>query len=306
VQVFVVFFLKDQKYNQIDLIRGMTSGDAEYEVSFDNKADFNKFVRNIPVLSAIIVYKPRSVYELAKLTKIDVSNLNKTIQLKALETPEYFTGEKYFILGRINEVLQNHGEATEQYLIASQEFKKQGFAKKQMKASLNKIICEEYISNSVDFNEYSELLRSVVKIRDRSSIGIILNNIAFKLMFLGAYKTANKLLTKSLRFLMSESISINYQIAELNLAHLHRLMGHLIQSGEVAKRLIGSSFPEISVAAQLLVQMDVDSSKLTEGWRWRLERKLSSLEELTDFEDRLIGCLALRSKSKSEIIHALW
>jgi predicted transcriptional regulator len=55
-------------------------GETEYEVSFDNKADFNRFVRNIPILSAIIVFKPRSVYELAKVTGLDVSNLNKTIQ----------------------------------------------------------------------------------------------------------------------------------------------------------------------------------------------------------------------------------
>ncbi|MFN7903891.1 MAG: hypothetical protein ACK5P5_01785 [Pseudobdellovibrionaceae bacterium] len=59
---------------------GKFNGETEYEVSFDNKADFNKFVRNIPVLSAIIVFKPRSVYELAKLTDADVSNLNKIIQ----------------------------------------------------------------------------------------------------------------------------------------------------------------------------------------------------------------------------------
>lgn len=62
------------------VLSGKTKGDVEYEVSFDNKTDFNRFVRNIPVLSAIIVYKPRSVYELAKLTKLDVSNLNKIIQ----------------------------------------------------------------------------------------------------------------------------------------------------------------------------------------------------------------------------------
>ncbi len=48
--------------------RGNFKGEAEFEVSFDNKADFNKFVRNIPLLSAIIVFKPRSIYELAKLT----------------------------------------------------------------------------------------------------------------------------------------------------------------------------------------------------------------------------------------------
>ena len=60
--------------------RGSFKGETRYEVSFDNKADFNRFVRNIPVLSAIIIFKPRSVYELAKLMDSDVSNLNKVIQ----------------------------------------------------------------------------------------------------------------------------------------------------------------------------------------------------------------------------------
>ncbi|MBI4374639.1 MAG: hypothetical protein HY542_07155, partial [Deltaproteobacteria bacterium] len=41
---------------------------------------FNRFVRNIPILSAIIALRPRSVYELAKFTETDVSNLNKVIQ----------------------------------------------------------------------------------------------------------------------------------------------------------------------------------------------------------------------------------
>ena len=60
--------------------KGTFRGEPETEVSFDNKADFNRFVRNIPVLSAIMVFKPRSVYELAKVTGLDVSNLNKIIQ----------------------------------------------------------------------------------------------------------------------------------------------------------------------------------------------------------------------------------
>ena len=59
---------------------GKFKGPADYVVSFDNKADFNRFVRNIPVLSAIMIYKPRSVYELGKLTGSDISNLNKVIQ----------------------------------------------------------------------------------------------------------------------------------------------------------------------------------------------------------------------------------
>jgi len=60
--------------------KGKFDGEPIYEISFDNKADFNRFVRNIPVLSAIIVFKPRSIYELAKLTETDVSNLSKVIQ----------------------------------------------------------------------------------------------------------------------------------------------------------------------------------------------------------------------------------
>jgi len=71
---------KDFKLAANKVRRGTFKGETEHEVSFDNKADFNRFVRNIPILSAILAFKPRSVYELAKLTGTDVSNLNKTIQ----------------------------------------------------------------------------------------------------------------------------------------------------------------------------------------------------------------------------------
>lgn len=53
--------------------------EPHYEISFDNRKDFEKFVKNIPILSAIIEFKPKSVYELAKVTDTDVSNLNKII-----------------------------------------------------------------------------------------------------------------------------------------------------------------------------------------------------------------------------------
>ncbi|MGE4231723.1 MAG: hypothetical protein AB7F43_00180 [Bacteriovoracia bacterium] len=50
-----------------------------FEISFDNRKDFEKFVRHISILSTILALKPRSVYELAKLSDMDVSNLNKII-----------------------------------------------------------------------------------------------------------------------------------------------------------------------------------------------------------------------------------
>ena len=50
-----------------------------YEISFDNKKDFDRFVRHIFILSNILAFKPKSIYELAKLSAMDVSNLNKVL-----------------------------------------------------------------------------------------------------------------------------------------------------------------------------------------------------------------------------------
>jgi predicted transcriptional regulator len=52
---------------------------THYEVSFEKKKDFNKFVKNIGLLTLIHSLKPKSVYELAKAADMDVSNLNKII-----------------------------------------------------------------------------------------------------------------------------------------------------------------------------------------------------------------------------------
>jgi predicted transcriptional regulator len=52
---------------------------THFEISFDNKKNFDRFVKNIGILSLISKLKPNSVYELAKLADMDVSNLNKII-----------------------------------------------------------------------------------------------------------------------------------------------------------------------------------------------------------------------------------
>ncbi len=53
--------------------------DDHYEISFDNKKDFDRFAKNLSILSAILTHKPKSVYELSKIIDMDVSNLNKLI-----------------------------------------------------------------------------------------------------------------------------------------------------------------------------------------------------------------------------------
>ena len=50
-----------------------------FEISFDNRKDFDRFVTNIHILQLIKTLRPSSVYELAKRINMDVSNLNKII-----------------------------------------------------------------------------------------------------------------------------------------------------------------------------------------------------------------------------------
>lgn len=60
-------------------VRDRRTRGTHTEISFDNKKDFDRFIRNLGVLSQILTFKPKSVYELAKITRMDVSNLNKII-----------------------------------------------------------------------------------------------------------------------------------------------------------------------------------------------------------------------------------
>ena len=70
--------LKDFKAAYLQAKKRTAKG-PHYEISFDNRRDFDLFARNIHVLSKVLAFKPKSVYELAKLCGIDTSNLNKII-----------------------------------------------------------------------------------------------------------------------------------------------------------------------------------------------------------------------------------
>lgn len=59
--------------------QGKHRAQPHYEVSFDNRKDFERFVRNMSILVSIQQMKPSSVYELAKMIDKDQSSLNKLI-----------------------------------------------------------------------------------------------------------------------------------------------------------------------------------------------------------------------------------
>lgn len=70
--------LEDFK-NALKAARKGKVSSEHYEIAFDNKKDFSKFIKNIDLLMTIQSLKPASIYELAKLLGKDQSNINKTI-----------------------------------------------------------------------------------------------------------------------------------------------------------------------------------------------------------------------------------
>ena len=68
-------------------------------ITFTNPKDFDKFLRHLKILRIIKFLKPDSVYELAKVMQVDVSNLNKSIQF--LEKFEIIKIKKVRKNGRI-------------------------------------------------------------------------------------------------------------------------------------------------------------------------------------------------------------
>jgi predicted transcriptional regulator len=65
--------------NTLNLAQKNKHNKNDLEISFGNKKDFDRFVKNIGILAAITIHKPKSVYELAKILKLDISNLSKLI-----------------------------------------------------------------------------------------------------------------------------------------------------------------------------------------------------------------------------------
>ena len=68
--------LKDFERSLAEARKGKRS-QPHFEVSFDNRRDFEKFLRNINILISIQQLRPSSVNELARLIEKDQSTLNK-------------------------------------------------------------------------------------------------------------------------------------------------------------------------------------------------------------------------------------
>ena len=58
--------------------RKFTQG-THFEISFEDQREFNKFLKNITILMLILSHSPDSIYELAKMARMDISNLRRIV-----------------------------------------------------------------------------------------------------------------------------------------------------------------------------------------------------------------------------------
>ena len=49
--------------------------DPHFEISFDDKKSFEKFAKNIHILSSILIFKPKSVYEPVSYTHLTLPTI---------------------------------------------------------------------------------------------------------------------------------------------------------------------------------------------------------------------------------------
>jgi len=84
--------LKEAKSAFKDVKKNKKKATFHFEISFTDLKEFKKFMNNLDVLSAIQVFKPKSIYELASYMNKDVGNLNRIINfyesVGALKTKE--------------------------------------------------------------------------------------------------------------------------------------------------------------------------------------------------------------------------
>ena len=72
-------FFDEIKETMKHLKKGVAPKTTHFEISFENIKDLNKFIKNLPVLMAILNQSPKTIYELAKILDRDVSNIRKII-----------------------------------------------------------------------------------------------------------------------------------------------------------------------------------------------------------------------------------
>ncbi|MEI8348310.1 MAG: hypothetical protein WCG27_12645 [Pseudomonadota bacterium] len=59
---------------------GKAPKEPHFEISFQDKKDYDRFVKNIYILMLILKFKPKSIYELARVAQMDLSNIKKIIK----------------------------------------------------------------------------------------------------------------------------------------------------------------------------------------------------------------------------------
>ncbi|MGB0452478.1 MAG: hypothetical protein ACPGJV_02095 [Bacteriovoracaceae bacterium] len=71
--------LSDAKKAFKDVKKNKKKAGSHYEIAFTDMKEFRKFINHIDVLTAIQMFRPNSIYELANIMDKDTANLNRII-----------------------------------------------------------------------------------------------------------------------------------------------------------------------------------------------------------------------------------
>lgn len=84
--------LKEAKTAFKDVKKNGKKASSYNEISFTDMKEFRKFVNNLDVLTAIQMFRPTSIYELANIMQRDAANLNRIVnfyeRIGAIKTKE--------------------------------------------------------------------------------------------------------------------------------------------------------------------------------------------------------------------------
>lgn len=250
-----------------------------------------------------------------KVTAIYLKKLNEK------KLSNIFEAEKYFLMGRSYELLQNEKENIQCALKASALYKKAGCPKKALRALYNSVVAESRLAPYKTYIlEYQSIIRLAEETQDTSFCGMSQTMISREYQIIGLLDEAIQLSEQGLKNLSLEKGSFHYFHAIL---HRASLMIETKNFSEAKKLLAESklgSFPEIGAARQLLECLieptliwnkDLEQHLLP-TWKERLcliqqkDVEDQATSQLTELELKIVKTLWSGPQSKWEIITKIY
>ena len=217
------------------------------------------------------------IEDLQSITELRLLLRTKKITLSYLKTvleknlSEAFEAEKYFLLGRCFEELNDENENIRCALKAAALYKKLGCEKKSIAAFYNAIVAESrLIPHKSYISEYQSVIQQCEKINDFTFAGVTQVMLSREYQIIGSLTEAYRLSEVGLKRLQCDRGSFQYYHALLHQADVLIQLERFEEAKSQMHETKLAHFPEIK-AARTLLECLIDRSKT---WNRDLEKDL--------------------------------